>query len=242
MISCGGSPTTTTEAFGGTVATTTLSPQAEITVATISSSTTGNEPVGPVSALGLAAERSLSEGKQTSGLLPGALPFVDYATTGAARFSDDSWAWTAGWSWVGGNRGTLPTGEEAGYDWSLNFSSVPPDAPLEIPKTAVKLFSRGEFDFFANNSSCEFGEGYATSTTIWVSKAGGVVALGTASETVAHCDWPARTMAPEELVDLLLATVVCSFGEGTTPRCVDLPAVSDKERSFAVESLKLPGL
>ena len=160
---------------------------------TISPRTSVNEPVGPVSALGLAAERSLARGKQTTGLLPGALPFVDFANTGADRFSDDSWAWTAGWNWIGRNRGTLPTREAAGYDWSLNFSSVPANASSTIPQMAVKLFSRGELDYLAINSSCAFGEGRATSTTVWVTKAGRVVAMGTVSETVARCDWTDRT-------------------------------------------------
>jgi hypothetical protein len=241
-VSCGDSSSPSVAGGSDAISETTTPPLAVAVTEPMSTSTTVGSPVASVSALGVAAERSLSEGKQTSGLLPGALPYGDYADTGAARFSDDSWAWTAGWSWIGGNRGTLPTGEEAGYDWSLNFSSVPADTSFEIPKNAVKLFSRGELEYFALNSSCEFGEGLATSTTIWVSRAGQVVALGTVSETVARCDWPARTMSPEELVDLLLATVDCTFGDGMTPRCADLPAVSDDERSLAVKSLEIPGL
>ena len=236
LVSCGGSTPVSVEGTDATIATTTTSTRATSTVATPSPNTTTSEATGPVSALGSSAERSLSRGTPTVGLLPGRLPFVDEATTGASRFSADSWTWTAGWNWIGHNQGTLPGGQEAGFDWSLTFSSAQATSSAAVPKNAVKLFSRGDLDYFALNSSCRFGEGTPTSTTIWVSRAGNVIVFGEVHETVARCDWKARTMTPEELVDLLDATVSCTFGGGNTPTCVDLPAVSADERSLAAVS------
>jgi hypothetical protein len=192
-------------------------------------------PLGPVT------DRVLAEGPAANGPLPGLLPFNTYASTGAAHFADGSWAWTVGWSWISANKGTLPDGTPAGYDWSLNLSSVPAGVSAEVPPTATHLMTTSAFEFYSQNSSCEFGEGTATSTSVWVLRDGVVVAVGTLSETVADCAWDARTMSPGELVGTLAALTDCSFGDGKLPTCTPVEPLSSAARAAAEESLRKPG-
>ena len=202
---------------------------------------TTSAPVAQGTALGPVTDRVLAEGPAANGPLPGLLPFNAYASTGAAHFTDGSWAWTVGWSWISANKGTLPDGTPAGYDWSLNLSSVPAGVRAEVPSTATHLMTTSAFEFYSQNSSCEFGEGTATSTSVWVLRGGVVVAVGTLSETVADCAWDARTMSPGEFVETLAGLADCSFGDGKLPTCTAVEPLSSEARAAAEEALRKPG-
>lgn len=192
-------------------------------------------------ALGPVADLELAEGPATRGPMPGYLPFPAYALTGANHTSGGSWTLTVGWNWIAAADGTVPDGRAAGYDWSLNLSGVPSNAVVDVPSTAEQLMTTSAFDFYVQNSSCAVGEGTATATSIWVVAEGVVVAVGAVSETVAECGWEARTMSPEELVDVLAGMMDCSFGEGLLPNCIAVAPVSDEERAAAAALLRAPG-
>lgn len=247
IAACGGNGSTR-EARPDSSPSATPPPQTSDTtpVGSAASSSTSTS-TGPVAgdggtALGPRADVALAQGPPSHGPLPGQLPFASYATTGAAHFTDGSWAWTVGWSWIAANKGTLPDGAQAGYDWSLNVSSVPAGAAVTVPGSASSLMTTSAFDFHVQNSSCEFGEGTATSTSVWVLADGVVVAVGTVSETVADCAWDARTMSPAELVDVLASLTDCSFGDGQVPTCTPVEPITADTRAAAAALLGTPGI